>query len=197
MSEHVQSRLILGSSSPRRLELLRQVGVEPDIVVGPDIDEAVVPRELPDAYCVRIALEKNVALHAQFPHDFIITADTTVAVGRRILGKPENAADAARMVRLMSGRAHRVYTAVVVRGPDGVIAKRLSESRVKVKALHEQEIADYIAANDWDGFAGAYRIQGLFAKFIIQVNGSPSGIIGLPVFETMQVLKGMGYDSAS
>lgn len=191
-----QSRLVLGSSSPRRLELLRQIGFEPDVVIGPDIDEAIIPREMPSAYCMRIALEKNIALHDRFPNDFIVTADTTVAVGRRILAKAEDAADATRMIGLLSGRAHRVYTAVVVRAPDGTMSKRLSESRVKVKPLSKQEIADYIAANDWDGFAGAYRIQGLFAKFIMQINGSPSGIIGLPVFETVQMLNGLGKGAA-
>lgn len=190
-------RLVLGSSSPRRLELLRQVGIEPDQIIGPDIDESIIPRELPADYCMRIALEKNAALHEKFADDLVLTADTTVAVGRRILAKAEDVKDAERMIRLLSGRAHRVYTATVLRAPSGQILKRLSESRVKVKRLSDQEIQEYLAANDWDGFAGAYRLQGMFARFIIQVSGSPSGIIGLPVFETVQMLKGVGYDSAS
>lgn len=190
-------RLVLGSSSPRRLELLRQIGFEPDIVIGPDINEDVIPRELPNAYCMRIALEKNAALQEKFANDFVITADTTVAVGRRILAKAEDIADAERMVRLLSGRAHRVYTALVIRAPSGQVVKRLSENRVKVRCLSDKDIADYLAANDWDGFAGAYRIQGLFAQYIMQVSGSPSGIIGLPLFETAQLLKGLGYDPAS
>lgn len=192
-----KARLVLGSSSPRRLELLRQIGIEPDQVIGPDIDESIIPRELPNEYCMRIALEKNAALHDKFPNDFILTADTTVAVGRRILAKAEDVKDAERMIRLLSGRAHRVYTATVLRDPSGRVMKRLSDSRVKVKPLSEQDIQKYLAANDWDGFAGAYRLQGMFAQYVIHVSGSPSGIIGLPIFETAQMLKGSGYDPAA
>lgn len=188
---------VLGSSSPRRLDLLQQVGITPDHVLGPDIDETPIPGEKPAAYCMRIAMEKNLALHAQFPDAYILTGDTTVAVGSRILAKAEDRADAERMIRLLSGRAHRVYTAVALRTPDGQMLHRLSESRVKVKRLSEKEIGHYLAANDWSGYAGAYRLQGMFAQYIIGMTGSPSGVIGLPVFEVMQMLKGNGYDPAA
>ena len=191
-------RLILGSSSPRRLQLLAQIGVTPDLVKGPDIDETPKPKEIPDAYCLRMALEKNAALQAEFANDYIITADTTVVVGRRILGKPDDRDDAEKMLKLLSGRAHRIYTSLAVKAPGRNTTSRLSISRVKVKHIGESELQEFLAdEKNWQGFAGSYSLQGQFARFIINVQGSPSGIIGLPLYETTQLLKGQGYGTAN
>ena len=186
-------RLILGSSSPRRKELLEQIGVIPDVIIGPDINEDPHKGELPLPYVTRMALEKNAALHDKFPNDFIITADSSVIVGRRILGKPVDAMEAKKFVTLLSGRSHVVVTGVAVRAPDGRIVSRLSKSRVKVARLSEDDIEAYIVTKEWDGKAGGYMFQGVFAKHIISINGSAPGIIGIPVYETMQMLKGLGY----
>jgi septum formation protein len=186
-------RLVLGSASPRRADLLAQIGLIPDIVQPADIDETPRPNEKPDIYCTRVAREKNAVLATKFPDDFIITADTTVAVGRRILGKPDNRDDAKRMINLLSGRAHNIHTALVIHAPGGKTATRLSSSRVKVKRLTEAEIEAFLDTSDWVDAAGAYKLQKSFARFIIHVSGSPSGIIGLPLFETAQLLAGLGF----
>lgn len=189
-----QARLILGSSSPRRLELLAQIGIVPDHVTGADIDETPRKHELPEAYCLRVAREKNAALLSQYADDFILTADTTVVVGRRILGKPADRAEAEKMLRLLSGRAHRILTAVVVKAPGKKPVTKLSDSRVKVKRLSEPELQDFLdTKSNWQGFAGGYALQGKLARYIISMQGSPSGIIGLPLYETSQLLKGLGY----
>ena len=193
MSANTLPRLVLGSSSPRRLDLLKQIGITPAVVCAADINEDPHKNELPQPYVVRLALEKNAVVAAQFPNDFIVTADTTVAVGRRIIGKPENKADAEKMIRLLSGRAHCVHTGVAVRAPDGKVVSRISSSRLKAKRLSDVEIAAYLQSDEWHGVAGAYRIQGLFAQYFLTIQGSPSGIIGLPLYETMQLLKGLGY----
>lgn len=186
-------RLVLGSQSPRRLQLLAQIGITPDVVHAADIDETERKGEMPGPYALRVAREKNEALASQFPHDFILTADTTVSVGTRILGKAATRDEAEKMVRLLSGRAHRVYTAVVVRAPDGTIASRVNETRVKVKRMTNEEIAAHLDSNEWEGCAGSYKFQGGFARHIIAINGAASGIIGLPLFETSQLLNGLGY----
>jgi septum formation protein len=151
--------------------------------------------ELPRPYVQRIALAKMVALASQYPDSFIITADTTVAVGRRILGKAADMAEAEKFLTLLSGRNHDVITCVVVRAPNGQQTSRLVASRVKVKRLHQTEIASYLAGSEWQGKAGAYAMQGTFAQYIHQIIGSPSGIIGLPLYETAQMLKGLGFNS--
>ena len=187
------SRLILGSSSPRRVDLLKQIGYAPDVIQGADIDESARKNELPRAYCLRMALEKCLALVPHFPDDVIVTADTMIAVGRRIIGKPEDRADAERILRLLSGRAHRVYSAVAVAPPHQAPVTRLSVSRVTLKRLSEQEISDFLDTLEWQGVSGGYRLQGALAQHMRCVHGSPSGIIGLPLFETAQLLKGIGY----
>lgn len=186
-------RLILGSSSPRRLELLHQAGLSPDLVAAADIDETPHKNELPRLYALRVARDKNAALAPLYPTDFIITADCTGAVGRRILGKPDSAADAERMLRLMSGRNHRIYSAVTVRNPDGRAASRVSETRVKVKHLSDGEIADLIAEGDWQGRACGYSFTGTFSRYIQQIVGTSSCILGLPIYETTNLLVGLGY----
>lgn len=191
------SRLILGSSSPRRLELLKQAGFPPDIVVAADIDETPYRNELPHLYALRVAQEKNTALASQFPDDFLITADCTGAVGRRILSKADTEDQAADMMRLMSGRNHRIYSAVVVRAPDGRIAHRIAETRVKVKHLSEADIAGVIANGDWQGRACAYDYKGYFSRFVQQIVGTSSCILGLPMYETTNLLVGLGYKQGS
>lgn len=183
-------RLILGSGSPRRLELLAQLGIIPDDVRPPDIDETPLPREIPRTYCERIAAGKAAAVTAK-ADDIVLCADTTVALGRRILGKPEDAAEAERFLRLLSGRRHRVITALAVRR-GAQSWQRTVESAVRMKVLSDAEIAWYIASDDWRGKAGGYAIQGPASAFIPWISGSFTGIVGLPLAETAGVLNAAG-----
>ena len=184
-------RLILGSASPRRLELLAQIGVVPDEVRAAEIDETSGRDEAPRAYVARMAREKALAV-ASAPDDLILTADTTVAVGHRILGKPGDAAEAEAFLRLLSGRRHRVTTAICVRLGERV-QQRQVETRVRFKRLSEDEIAAYLASGEWQGKAGGYAIQGLAGAFIPQINGSYSNVVGLPLTETVGLLRAAGY----
>ena len=183
---------VLGSGSPRRLELLGQLGIVPDAVRPPDIDEDPKKGELPRPYCVRIAREKVAAVAAE-PEDVVLCADTTVALGRRILGKPGDAGEAAAFLRLMSGRRHRVITAVAVR-KGARIWERDVVSTVRMKALSEAEIASYLATGDWQGKAGGYAIQGPAGALIPWISGSFTGIVGLPLAETAGMLQAAGLD---
>ncbi len=184
-------RLILGSGSPRRLDLLAQIGVVPDDVRPPDIDEDPRPSELPRAYNLRIATEKVAAVTAE-PGEIVLCADTTVAVGRRILGKPADAAEAAAFLRLMSGRRQKVITSVAVRRGDQTWT-RVVESAVRMKPLSEDEITAYLATDDWRGKAGGWAIQGPAAVFIPWISGSFTAIVGLPLHETANLLIAAGY----
>lgn len=183
-------RLILGSGSPRRLELLAVLGLVPDAVLPPDIDEEPRKGELPRPYCARIAAEK-VAAVAAGEDDVVLCADTTVALGRRILGKPADESEAEAFLTLLSGRRHRVYTAVAVRR-GGRTWERVVESRVRMKPLSPPEIAGYIATGDWRGKAGGYSIQGPAGAFIPWISGSHSAIVGLPLAETAALLAAAG-----
>ncbi len=184
-------RLILGSGSPRRLELLAQLGLTPDAVTPPDVDETPLKGELPRAYCRRITAAKAAALKGG-PDDVILCADTTVALGRRILGKPRDAGEAAEFLYALSGRRHRVITAVAVKRGDQVWERDV-ESAVKMKRLSDTEVNGYLATGDWDGKAGAYAIQGPAGAFIPWVQGSYTAIVGLPVHETAQLLQAAGW----
>ncbi|MFP4239213.1 MAG: Maf family protein [Rhodosalinus sp.] len=184
-------RLILGSASPRRQELLARLGVVPDAVRPADIDETPRRGELPRPYTLRMAREKAAALDAG-PDDLILTADTTVAAGRRILGKPADAAEARAFLELLSGRRHRVITAVALRHGDRLWERQV-ESAVKMKRLSEPEIAGYLASGEWQGKAGGYAIQGLAEAFIPWMQGSYSGVMGLPLAETAALLQGAGW----
>lgn len=181
---------VLGSGSPRRLELLGQLGIVPDAVRAPDIDEDPMAGELPRPYCVRIAREKAAAVTAE-TDDIVLCADTTVALGRRILGKPADASEAAAFLRLMSGRRHRVITAVAVRKGDQVWAKDVV-SAVRMKVLSDAEIKRYLALDDWQGKAGGYGIQGPAGALIPWISGSFTGIVGLPLAETAGLLQAAG-----
>lgn len=184
-------RLILGSASPRRLELLAQIGVTPDEVRPADIDETPFKAESPRAYCARVTRQKAQAV-LRSTGEIVLTADTTVALGRRILGKPADRDEASRFLDLMSGRRHRVITAVAVVGSRG-IGFRDCISTVKMKRLSARERDDYLDTDDWNGKAGAYAIQGPAGGFIPWISGSYTAIMGLPLYETTALLTGAGY----
>ncbi len=191
MTRTHRPRLILGSGSPRRLELLAVLGITPDAVRPPDIDEDPAKGELPRPYCARIAAEKVAAVEAE-ADDIVLCADTTVALGRRILGKPADAAEAEAFLKSLSGRRHRVHTAVAVRRGDRMW-ERVVESRVRMKQLSKTEIDGYLATGDWQGKAGGYSIQGPAGAFIPWISGSHSAIVGLPLAETASLLAAAGW----
>ncbi|WP_174233536.1 Maf family protein [Sulfitobacter mediterraneus] len=182
---------ILGSGSPRRKELLAQIGVVADDIRAPDIDETPAKGELPRPYCARMARQKAAAVPAD-ADDIVLCADTTVALGRRILGKPDDAAEAEAFLRLMSGRRHKVITAVAVKRGDQ-IWERDVQSIVKMKSLSDTEIKAYLATGDWQGKAGGYGIQGPAGALIPWISGSFTAIVGLPLAETANLLIAAGY----
>lgn len=182
---------ILGSGSPRRKELLAQIGVVADDIRAPDIDETPANGELPRPYCARMARQKAAAVPAD-ADDIVLCADTTVALGRRILGKPDDAAEAEAFLRLMSGRRHKVITAVAVKRGDQ-IWERDVQSTVKMKSLSDLEIKAYLATGDWQGKAGGYGIQGPAGALIPWISGSFTAIVGLPLAETANLLIAAGY----
>ena len=184
-------RLILGSGSPRRKELLAQLGIVPDAVIAPDIDEDPKARELPLPYCARLAREKVLAVPAA-AEDIVICADTTVALGRRILGKPADAGQAAEFLTALGGRRHQVITSVAVRRGERIWT-RDSVSAVKMKRLSDDELNAYLAGGEWQGKAGGYAIQGAAGAFIPWISGSFTGIVGLPLAETAALLQAAGY----
>lgn len=184
-------KLILGSASPRRRELLAQIHVVPDEIRPADIDEDPHKNELPRPYAVRVAREKAQAITAG-ADEIVLCADTTVALGRRILGKPADRAEAERFLRLLSGRRHRVITAVAVRRGDRLWEREVV-SAVRMKRLSEPEIAAYLDSGDWQGKAGGYGIQGPAGALIPWISGSFTGIVGLPLAETATLLQAAGY----
>ena len=186
-------RLVLASASPRRLELLRQVGLVPDCIDPADIDETPRRGELPPAHAMRLAEEKARAVMPRHPGAFILAADTVVACGRRILPKPEDEASARSCLELLSGRRHRVHGGIAVASPDGRLATRRVESQVAFKRLSEAEIGAYLRTGEWQGKAGGYAIQGHAAALIRWLCGSYTNVVGLPLFETAQLLAGRGY----
>lgn len=184
---------VLASASPRRLELLRQVGLAPDSIDPPDIDETPRRGELPPAYVMRLAEEKARTVMPRHPGAFILGADTVVACGRRILPKTEDEASARSCLELLSGRRHRVHGAITLVIPDGGLTSRRVDSLVAFKRLSEIEIRAYLCSGEWRGKAGGYAIQGRAAALIRWVSGSYSNVVGLPLFETVQLLAGRGY----
>lgn len=184
-------KLILGSGSPRRKELLAQLGIVPDAILPPDIDEDPRKGELPRPYAARLAREKAAAV-AGGPDDIILCADTTVALGRRILGKPRDAGEAAEFLTMLGGRRHEVITAVAVRRGARLWARE-SVSAVKMKRLSDAELNAYLAGGEWEGKAGAYAIQGAAGAFIPWISGSFTGIVGLPLAETAALLQAAGW----
>jgi septum formation protein len=185
--------LVLASASPRRLELLRQVGLMPDCIDPADIDEPPRRGELPPAHAMRLAQEKARAVIPRHPGAYVLAADTVVACGRRILPKTEDEASARSCLELLSGRRHRVHGAIALMSPDGRLVTRRVESQVAFKRLSEAEIGAYLRSGEWQGKAGGYAIQGRAAALIRWVSGSYSNVVGLPLFETVQLLAGRGY----
>jgi septum formation protein len=188
-----QARLALASASPRRLALLEQIGLKPDLVVPSDIDETPLKGERPRQLALRLAVGKGQAAQEKLPGDFILSADTVVAVGRRMLPKAETEAEARACLELLSGRAHDVLTGIAVLAPDGRQASRVVESRVSFKRLSHLELEGYVASGEWKGKAGGYGIQGIAASLVIEISGSYSSIVGLPLYETAALLEGLGY----
>jgi septum formation protein len=191
-------RLVLASASPRRLALLQQIGLEPDELLPADLDETPLKGELPRSLAVRLADEKartaaRLAARGEGGPSFIVAADTVVSVGRRILPKCELAEEAVACLELLSGRSHRVHTAVTVITPKGAERRRLVETRVRFKRLSGDEVSAYVASGEWRGKAGGYAIQGLAGTFAVKLSGSYSAVVGLPVYETMSLLAGEGY----
>lgn len=185
-------KLILGSASPRRLELLTQAKVVVDRVEPANIDETPIKRELPLEYCKRMATEKARTLCLS-NGEILLTADTTVSVGKRILGKPKNIEEAEVFLTLLSGRRHKVITAVAARTNTGLKVRSVV-SQVKFKRLSVREISLYLESNEWEGKAGGYAIQGLGSEFIPWISGSYSGIVGLPISQTISLLKSLGWN---
>jgi len=187
------SRLVLASSSPRRLALLRRIGVEPDAVVPPAVDERVRAGELPRDYARRLAATKARAVAATESERFVLAADTVVACGRRILDQTESVEAAGRALALLSGRRHRVWTAVAVAPPAGEVRLKTELTQVRFKRLEAVEIERYLASGEWRGKAGAYAIQGRAEAFVLALNGSYSNVVGLPTATTLALLRGTGW----
>ena len=184
--------LILASASPRRRELLARLGIEPARVIAADIDETPLPGELPRAHAIRLAGEKARAAALLAPGAFILAGDTVVGVGRRVLPKAEDEATARACLKLISGRRHRVFSAVALAAPDGTVREALSETALRFKRLSDAEVEAYIAGGEWQGKAGGYAIQGSAEGFCLWLQGSHSGVMGLPLYETRKLLIAAG-----
>jgi septum formation protein len=189
----VKPRLVLASASPRRLALLRQIGIEPDSVIPADIDEAPLRGEMPRVLAKRLACAKASAVTGSASGAFVIGADTVVACGRRVLPKADDEPSARRCLELLSGRRHRVYGGICVIGSDGRMASRVVTTIVAFKRLERHDVESYIAQGEWRGKAGGYAIQGRAAMFVRSLSGSHSNVVGLPLFETAALLRGLGY----
>jgi len=186
--------LVLASASPRRLDLIGRLGLVPARIAAADIDEAPRKAELPRDYARRMACEKALAVADEAAH--VLAGDTVVAAGRRILPKAEDEATARNCLELLSGRRHRVLSAIALKSPDGSLRERLSETIVRFKPLSQSEIAAYLAGGEWHGKAGGYAIQGSAEGLIAWIGGSHSGVVGLPLFETRALLKAAGFPIA-
>ena len=187
------ARLVLASASPRRRALLAQVAIEPDAVDPADIDERPVPGEVPLRHAERLAAEKALRVAARHPGAFVLGADTVVACGRRILPKAETLEDARACLALLSGRRHRVHGGIALVTPQGKLVRRRVTTVVALKRLTPREIEDYLASGEWQGKAGGYAIQGLAARFVRELIGSYSNVVGLPLYETVTLLEGQGF----
>ncbi len=186
-------RLGLASASPRRLDLLAQIDLKHDAVAAAEIDETRLPNETPRLLALQLAVAKAAKVAAEQPGAYVLAADTVVAVGRRVLPKVETEAQGRACLELLSGRAHKVLTAVALRAPDGRVASRLVESRLHVKRLTSAEITAYLASGEGIGKAGGYAIQGRAGAFVMSLQGSYPAVVGLPLYETLNLLTGLGY----
>ncbi len=186
-------RLVLASASPRRRDLLAQIGLHDPLVVAPDVDESVRTDETPRALALRLAVAKARAV--MHPDSVVLAADTVVACGRRILPKAETEDEARRCLALLSGRAHQVITAVAVQAPGAAAPRsRVVAARVRFARLAAPDIDGYIASDEWRGKAGGYAIQGRAGRFVLALNGSYSAVVGLPLYETALLLRAAGVD---
>lgn len=185
--------LVLASASPRRVSLLAQIGITPDKVEPAHIDETPLKNELPRKLAIRLALGKAQSIAAKNPGCFVLGADTVVGVGRRCLPKADDAVEARSYLEMLSGRRHHVYGGLCIIDPNGVAHERLIDTAVKFKRLSNEEISAYIASHEWDGKAGAYAIQGYAGAFVEKIIGSYSNVVGLSLFETKNLLSGLGY----
>ena len=186
-------RLVLASASPRRLDLLARIGVVPDAIIPAEIDETPLKAELPRLYAARMAAEKAASVHAREPGALVVAADTVVVAGRRILPKTEDEAEARKALSLLSGRRHRVLSAVTLIDPDGRARHRLSTTIVAFKRFSDDELAACLASGEWRGKAGGYAIQGRAEALVRAISGSHSGVVGLPLYETRALLWAAGY----
>ena len=189
----LNNQFLLGSASPRRLELLKQIGINPDLVEAPNIDETNFKKELPLNYVKRMAIEKSLILQPKYENSTILTADTVVALGRRILPKTTDVKMAEDCLRMISGRRHKVLTSFALCSPNKILKVKTVVSLVKFKRLHNEEIKYYLETNEWNGKAGGYAIQGVAASFINFISGSYSNVMGLPLAELYRALLSIGY----
>jgi nucleoside triphosphate pyrophosphatase len=185
--------LVLASASPRRLDLLRQAGIEPDKVDPAEIDETPLKKETPRLQALRLSRAKADAVAARSPGAFVLGSDTVVAVGLRVLGKAADENQARAYLKLLSGRAHRVLTGVTVIAPDGRSATRLGEARLQFKRLTPAELDGYVESGEWRGKAGAYGVQGRAGAFVTSLQGSYTAVVGLPLYESLCLLEGLGF----
>ena len=190
----LNKHFILASSSKRRLELLSQIGVKPDLILSPNIDEKIFSKELPHIYVKRMSLEKNRVFQPKYPESIILTADTVVSVGRRILPKTMDINKAEECLKLISGRRHKVFTSFTLHTPNSSLKTKTIKSIIKFKRLHPDEISYYLASKEWKGKAGGYAIQGIAASFINFISGSYSNVVGLPLAELYRLLISIGYN---
>lgn len=194
------AKLVLASGSPRRIELLQQAGIEPDRILPAEIDETPLKAEIPRSLAKRLSREKAERALAILAEEktregaFILAADTVVAVGRRILPKATITEEAVDCLQLLSGRSHRVYTGVCTITPAGKVRQKLVESRIRFKRLSKREIERYVASGEWRGKAGGYAVQGLAGSWVVKLVGSYTNVVGLPLYETTNLLAGDGFD---
>ena len=193
----MNGRLILASGSPRRQELLAQIGLAPDQVLPADLCEEPLINELPRQIACRLADAKAKHISSTFHNDFVLAADTLVACGRRSLAKAKSEEEAEKFLQMLSGRSHRVYSGICLIAPGGKKASRMVMTTVYFKKLTKTEIKNYIETKEWCGKAGAYAIQGLASIFVRRINGSYSNVVGLPLYETASLLTGLGYSKGS
>ena len=194
MPDKSSPEFILASASPRRVELLRQISIVPDHIFPAEIEETPLKNEQPRELVARLAVAKAAAIAKDYPDAYVLAADTVVACGRRILPKAETTDDARALLEMLSGRRHRVIGGVSIFAPAGASSARVVETAVTFKRLSSAELDNYLASDEWRDKAGAYAIQGLAARFVCSLNGSYSNVVGLPLYETSQMLSGLGFD---
>ena len=190
----LNKHFILASSSQRRLELLSQIGIKPDLILSPNIDENIIFKELPRIYVERMSLEKNRLFQLKYPESIILTADTVVCVGRRILPKTMDMNTAEKCLNLITRRRHKVFTSFTLYSPNSSLKTKTIQSIIKFKRLHPDEISYYLDTKEWEGKAGGYAIQGIAASYVNFISGSYSSVVGLPLAEIYRVLISIGYE---